>query len=1265
MALNVVNGAAGPGHPERGQLVRLRHQQRLPRQRRRQRHRGVAAPENFTVTLGTTQDDVTHVDYLPMRADLQSVTGDGSNLTFSMTGDGTVDVHVKTPAEYRLEYRLDRAYGHRDGRRRADRYADRRRPHSGCSPTARWRSPPTSPQGVPVLHNVTITDGATASTASGAIIFAAPTVAITTPGGLTASPSLLIGGTISEQVESELTNTTVTLYDNGSTTALGTASLVASATGGYTWSTTVTLSAGANSIVAKDTDLANMTGASSAVVYTLGLPPTITGAHATPTTLDAGVHPFTGVTITDPNAGGTDTVTITLSNGTTTTPTAANGALSGTGLTATATSGVYTLSGTAAVVTSELDLLTFKPAKGAAGSVTTTTFALSDQSTGYPTAVTNSATTVTDTDAVVAVTITGTHATSTTADAAVSPFTGVTLTDANAGATDTLTIYLSTTGTTEGTLSGTGLGVGTGSVYTLKGTAATITSELDALMFTPAKGAAGSVTTTTFELDDQSSVYNPTVTNTATTVTDTDAVGAPTITGAHATSTTADAAVNPFTGVTIGDLNPGATETLTITLASTGTLGALSGTGLTGSAAAGYTLTGTAATVTSRLDLLRFTPAVGAAGSVTTTTFTLSDKSSANATATTNTATTVTDTDAATGALAITSVSYGTRWVLAGTAAVGSTVTVYDGTTSLGTVVATTGAWSFTTAENNSAIRDFTVTASGAATASAAYFEGTGANDTFNFASEAALSAAALINGAAGAANMVMMTSAGTLTDGDFAHLQAIQVLGLTGASSVTLGSNAAAAGLATVNAGAGATSITDTNPALTVNAASLGAGNALTLAGSTAYTVTGTTGNVLDTGTGALNVTEAGAATQNVAIGSGAATITNAAAAVIVDATAGGPVTLLGAGTKTVNNLTGSVSITGAATVAVNASAGASVTTGNGNTTIVGSGSGVVTVNDTNAKGSGHTLTLSGTAAETITSLAQNVAASGLSGALNATTTTNALSIALGTGSNTINAGGMTSGVTLTLTGAAAATVSALGGNLTASLDSGALTATTTGGAATVTTGSGATSITDQSTGALTINATALTATNTLTLSGAGAATVTGLKGGLNAANDSGAINATFAAAGPRTIQTGSGADTITDRTGGGDTIQANGGGDTITVTGHTAGDTFSYAATSDSLNTTTGHDTITGFTATGSAHDLLNFAALNSSLTYQSVALAAGGTVNADSIAVLYSGGNAMVYVNDTSTAMAATAANTSLMEITLNKVTSGTLTASNFIA
>jgi Ca2+-binding RTX toxin-like protein len=51
----------------------------------------------FTVNLGTTQDDVTHIASLPMRVDLLSVKGDGSNLTFSMAGDGVVLIDLKAP----------------------------------------------------------------------------------------------------------------------------------------------------------------------------------------------------------------------------------------------------------------------------------------------------------------------------------------------------------------------------------------------------------------------------------------------------------------------------------------------------------------------------------------------------------------------------------------------------------------------------------------------------------------------------------------------------------------------------------------------------------------------------------------------------------------------------------------------------------------------------------------------------------------------------------------------------------------------------------------------------------------------------------------------------------------------------------------------------------------------------------------------------------------------------------------------------------------
>ena len=61
-----------------------------------------------------------------------------------------------------------------------------------------------------------------------------------------------------------LVGTTVDLYDiNGSTTALGTAT-VSNTGGSWTTSTTITLAAGANSIVAKDTDLAGNPGQSTA-----------------------------------------------------------------------------------------------------------------------------------------------------------------------------------------------------------------------------------------------------------------------------------------------------------------------------------------------------------------------------------------------------------------------------------------------------------------------------------------------------------------------------------------------------------------------------------------------------------------------------------------------------------------------------------------------------------------------------------------------------------------------------------------------------------------------------------------------------------------------------------------------------------------------------------------------------------------------------------------------------------------------------------------
>ena len=106
----------------------------------------------------------------------------------------------------------------------------------------------------------------------------------------------------------------------------------------------------------------------------------------------------------------------------------------------------------------------------------------------------------------------------TTSEAPLAPFSSITVSDANAGATDTLTIALSGGG---GTLTGRGLTYSHG-VYILSGTAGSITSALDALVFTPTKGAANSQQTTTFTLTQTSTASATAAVNATTTVTNTD-----------------------------------------------------------------------------------------------------------------------------------------------------------------------------------------------------------------------------------------------------------------------------------------------------------------------------------------------------------------------------------------------------------------------------------------------------------------------------------------------------------------------------------------------------------------------------------------------------------------------------------------------------------------------------------------------------------------------------------------------------------------------
>src|SRR6202158_168840 len=145
MALNVINGAAGQVVQNAGTWYAYDSN-------------SIFLPYGggtFNVTLGTTQDDVTHIGALPMRADLLSVTGDGANLAFSMTGDGRLDVHVKTPGTNIVSIQ---------GAPAATLTGDNLSLAFNDGPLA---VSPTSPQGAPVLHTVSISEGTNAVLSTG------------------------------------------------------------------------------------------------------------------------------------------------------------------------------------------------------------------------------------------------------------------------------------------------------------------------------------------------------------------------------------------------------------------------------------------------------------------------------------------------------------------------------------------------------------------------------------------------------------------------------------------------------------------------------------------------------------------------------------------------------------------------------------------------------------------------------------------------------------------------------------------------------------------------------------------------------------------------------------------------------------------------------------------------------------------------------------------------------------------------------------------
>jgi uncharacterized repeat protein (TIGR03803 family) len=281
-----------------------------------------------------------------------------------------------------------------------------------------------------------------------------PPPPVLTAGGTanyTAGPPVTLdpGLTVSDTESVSLTGATVSIsagFLSGDELSVG--SLQAGITSSYNAATGVLTLSGATSLAAYQTELDSVAFAclstnpssrtitwsvnagsttsipvnSSVSVRTTKDSGLISGTHATSTTNDEPVDPFEGVEITDPGSNDYNTAILTL-NGT--------GALDATPI----APGVYEipLPGNSGGITAQqmsnfLDSLTFYPTPGTPGSVTTTEITLTVTDDFGGETDTDNKTIVIDTDPTVAPTISGTHATSTTADASVNPFSGVTTT---------------------------------------------------------------------------------------------------------------------------------------------------------------------------------------------------------------------------------------------------------------------------------------------------------------------------------------------------------------------------------------------------------------------------------------------------------------------------------------------------------------------------------------------------------------------------------------------------------------------------------------------------------------------------------------------------------------------------------------------------------------------------------------------------------------------------------------------------------------------
>lgn len=422
------------------------------------------------------------------------------------------------------------------------------------------------------------------------------------------------------------------------------------------------------------------------------------------------------------------------------------------------------------------------------------------------------------------------------------------------------------------------------------------------------------------------------------------------------------------------------------------------------------------------------------------------------------------------------------------------------------------------------------------ATAVGANFSGSALNDTFRFTTAQFTDATKSTVEGGGGTDTIEITDAGTtIADADFVSITAVDILKLTGASTVTLGTTASTAGIATVTAGAGATTVTANNSiGLAVDASSIVDGVVLTLAdGATSnFTVTGLIGDLTaSTLAGTLGVTTGSVGNVAITAGSGNTTVAGTATATSVDATA-----LVGAATL---GLSGSSNYT----VTALTTTGAVTSSGTGTVNITGA-AGVQTINFTTGAA---TATVSGGAATDVVTLGDF---------------TNSLS--LGDDGWSITGGTGVDTITFTATQSATTVVGGLGADVI-TLPNGGNTISINDATVSVTGGTGV--------DAITFITTAMT---NVTISGGGGADTVAAPNGANT------FTVTNSAGGTVAVTGGNLVDIITTGTTGTYSVTGGAGADVITLGTNAGADKVIFAAVTDGSTaaaTFTGHDTISGF--------------------------------------------------------------------------------------